>query len=175
MQWAKKLTLFYDFPFFNLRLKSKPNLASLFHNPHKKIVIRSHSFPYQIPRKRLLALLQKAIQLIFNHAAPQVLGQAGLWRGTVIQYSSPVASPQWTCCQGEKQKEPNHSLQVGRRACLRLCCSKWQWLLTDTVWDHWTPMAFVSLRGTWGGRQVPQRPAGCPSAPTVLSTHMCAQ
>lgn len=163
------------FFFSNSRLKSEPNLILLlFQNPHKEIVIHSHNFPYQIPRKRLLALLQKAPQLIFNHAAPQVLGQAGSLRrdsNTIAQWQAPI----WTCCQGEKRKEPDHSFQVGRRACLRFCCSKWQWLLTDTARDHRTPMVSVSLRGTRGGRQVPLRPAGRPSAPTVLSSHMCAQ
>lgn len=90
-------------------------------------------------------------------------------RNIKAQWQAPI----WTCCQGEKQKEPDHSLQASRGPGLRFCCLKWQWPLLNTVRDYRTPMICVSLRATRGGRQVPLGTEGRTSAAVVLSTHMC--
>lgn len=164
----------WDFPWFSFfkckaEIRTKPHALQ---KPHKKNCYPQPQFSLSNPQKEIVSSTAKGTTADFQSCSTTGFRSGRSLRrdsNTIAQWQAPI----WTCCQEEKQKEPDHSLQVGMRACLRLCCSKWQWLLTDTVRDHRTPIASVSLRETRGGRQVPLRPAGCPSAPTVLSTHVC--
>ena len=118
---AKKFANLFDFLFSRLKTEIQKQLFSVLQKSTLAKCYPQPQFFLSNPRREIVSAAEKGTAADFQSCSTTGFRSGGSPRSdTIAKWQAPI----WTCCQGGKQKEADHSSQVGGRACLRLRCSK---------------------------------------------------